>query len=102
MLQTRRLAVRMVRAVICSLAATCCSRAASSASFRVRSRSIAAVSCRARCSWKWADPTVIYSEGRTGLAMVDMWLTTVNPYRLTSPSRVYSPDFKRPRFTGWP
>ncbi|WP_030236759.1 hypothetical protein [Streptomyces sp. NRRL S-350] len=46
-----------------------------------------------------ADPTLIYSEGRTGLAVVDMWLAAVNPYRLTSPSRVYSPDFKRPRLT---
>ncbi|WP_328434586.1 hypothetical protein [Streptomyces sp. NBC_00425] len=52
--------------------------------------------------YEWADPTVIYSEGRTGLPLVDMWLNMVNPYRLSSPSRVYSPDFKRPRFTSWP
>ncbi|MFJ5037939.1 hypothetical protein [Streptomyces parvulus] len=52
--------------------------------------------------YEWADPTVIYSEGRTGLPLVDMWLNVVNPYRLTSPSRVYSPDFKRPRYTAWP
>lgn len=49
-----------------------------------------------------ADPTVIYSEGRTGLPLVDMWLVIVNPYRLTSPSRVYSPDFKYPRVQQWP
>lgn len=49
-----------------------------------------------------ADPTLLYSEGRTGLPMTDLWLAAVNPYRLTSPSRVYSPDLKRPRVTTWP
>ncbi|MGW1989574.1 hypothetical protein [Embleya sp. NPDC001921] len=48
------------------------------------------------------DSTLIYSEGRTGLPLVDLWLATVNPHRLASPSRVYSPDFKRPRTTTWP
>lgn len=49
-----------------------------------------------------ADPTLIFAEGRTGLAAVDLWLRTVNPYGLTSPSRVYSPDYRRPRVTQWP
>ncbi|WP_432001627.1 hypothetical protein [Streptomyces sioyaensis] len=49
-----------------------------------------------------ADPTVIYSEGRTGLPMADAWLAAVNPGRLASASRVYSPDFRRPRLTTWP
>lgn len=49
-----------------------------------------------------ADPTLIYSEGRTGLPLADLWLAAVNPYRLTSPSRVFSPDYKRPRMTQWP
>lgn len=48
------------------------------------------------------DPTLIYSEMRTGLPVTDMWLVSVNPYRHTSPSRVYSPDYKRPRSTTWP
>lgn len=48
------------------------------------------------------DPASVYSEGRTGLPVVDAWLMAVNPYRLDSPSRVYSPDFKRPRVTMWP
>ncbi|MFM9590705.1 hypothetical protein ACKI16_29385 [Streptomyces scabiei] len=52
--------------------------------------------------YEWADPTAIYAEGRTGLPLTDLWLNMVNPYRLTSPSRVYSPDFKRPRMTTWP
>jgi hypothetical protein len=49
-----------------------------------------------------ADPTTIFAEGRTGLPMVDMWLAAVNPHKLTSPSRVLSPDFRRPRVTTWP
>ncbi|WP_405893688.1 hypothetical protein OG272_15640 [Streptomyces sp. NBC_00104] len=48
------------------------------------------------------DPTVLFSQGRTGLPVVDLWLAAVNPYQMTSPSRVYSPDFKRPRVTTWP
>lgn len=51
---------------------------------------------------EFADPTLIYSEGRTGLPLADLWLAAVNPYRMTSPSRVYSPDYKRPRVTTWP
>ncbi|MEV6738730.1 hypothetical protein AB0N14_18065 [Streptomyces sp. NPDC051104] len=50
----------------------------------------------------FGDPTLIYKEGRTGLPLVDLWLSAVNPYGLTSPSRVYSPDFKRPRVQQWP
>jgi hypothetical protein len=49
-----------------------------------------------------ADPTRIFSEGRTGLPLVDLWIRTVNPGGLTSPSRVYSPDFRRPRVQQWP
>lgn len=49
-----------------------------------------------------ADPTLLFQEGRTGLPIVDLWLYSVNPYRLDSPSRVYSPDYRRPRQTTWP
>ncbi|MDH6189122.1 hypothetical protein EES44_24275 [Streptomyces sp. ADI96-15] len=49
-----------------------------------------------------ADPTVIYTEGRTGLPLADAWLATVNPGRLASASRAYSVDFRRPRVTTWP
>jgi hypothetical protein len=48
------------------------------------------------------DPTVAFAEGRTGLPLADLWLATVNPYRLASASRVYSPDMRRPRETVWP
>ncbi|MFC8723769.1 hypothetical protein [Streptomyces bacillaris] len=48
------------------------------------------------------DPTLLYSEGRTGLPLADLWLATVNPYRLPDASRVYSPDYRRPRRTVWP
>lgn len=49
-----------------------------------------------------ADPTTIFTEGRTGLPLVDLWLNAVNPNRLPGPSRVLSPDFRRPRVTSWP
>jgi hypothetical protein len=52
--------------------------------------------------WEKADPTLLYSEGRTGLPSVDLWLHTVNPYRQMSASRVYSPDYRRPRVQQWP
>ncbi|MDX3345876.1 hypothetical protein PV387_03355 [Streptomyces sp. ME02-6987-2C] len=48
------------------------------------------------------DPQVVYSQGRTGLPIVDAWLMAVNPNRLDSPSRVYSPDFRQPRVQQWP
>jgi hypothetical protein len=51
---------------------------------------------------EFADPTLIYTEMRTGLPLTDLWLSTVNPYRQTSPSRVYSPDVRRPRAQTWP
>ncbi|MFE9127825.1 hypothetical protein ACFYOF_20860 [Streptomyces sp. NPDC007148] len=50
----------------------------------------------------FTDPAVMYKEGRTGLPLTDLWLMTTNPYRLASPSRVYSPDWKPPRTTTWP
>lgn len=48
-----------------------------------------------------SEPTSIWREGRTGLPMVDAWLATVNPHSLTQPSRVLSPDMRRPRLTSW-
>ncbi|GAA4567018.1 hypothetical protein [Planotetraspora kaengkrachanensis] len=57
---------------------------------------------RQRVRVEMADPTTIFAEGRTGLPVVDLWLQTVDPDRLHSPSRVYSPDFRRPRVQIWP
>ncbi|WP_327594707.1 hypothetical protein [Streptomyces chartreusis] len=48
------------------------------------------------------DPTVFYSSGWTGVPEADLWLMAVNPGRLSRPSRVYSPDYARPRRTTWP
>ncbi|WP_405759434.1 hypothetical protein OG234_13155 [Streptomyces sp. NBC_01420] len=48
------------------------------------------------------DPTLSYSEGLTGLPLVDLWLAATNPDRLSRPSRVYSVDYARPRKTTWP
>ncbi|MEW2066638.1 hypothetical protein [Streptomyces sp. NPDC007346] len=48
------------------------------------------------------DPFQVYADGRTGLPLADLWLSAVNPYGQPSASRVYSPDFRRPRRTTWP
>jgi hypothetical protein len=40
--------------------------------------------------------------GKTGIPEVDMWIASVNPYKLKSRSRVYSPDRPAPRRTTWP
>lgn len=52
--------------------------------------------------FEFADPTTLYAEGRTGIYEVDLWLNMTNPYRLTSPSRVFSSDYRPPRTTTWP
>lgn len=44
----------------------------------------------------------IFNEGRTGIADVDLWLASVNPYSLTSKSRVLSVDHRPQRVTTWP
>jgi hypothetical protein len=48
------------------------------------------------------DVTLMYAEGLTGVPEADMWLMSINPFRQRYPSRVYSPDFRRPRVTTWP
>lgn len=40
--------------------------------------------------------------GRTGVPEVDMWLMAVNPHKVRSRSRVYSPDRPRVREQTWP
>ena len=37
------------------------------------------------------------TSGKTGLAEIDLWLTSVNPYRMRRRARVYSPDLGRTR-----
>jgi hypothetical protein len=37
------------------------------------------------------------SQGRTGVADVDQWIKSVNPYFLTRPASVWSPDIGRPQ-----
>jgi hypothetical protein len=49
-----------------------------------------------------ADPTELMTGGLTGVVETDRWLAAVNPQGLTSPSRVWSPDYRRPRTTTWP
>lgn len=43
----------------------------------------------------------LYTEGRFGIPEVDRWLMLVNPYRLTSASRVLSVDRGPQRVTTW-
>ncbi|MCA1841574.1 MAG: hypothetical protein LC792_00015 [Actinobacteria bacterium] len=48
-------------------------------------------------------PVLVDGSGfRTGVPEADFWLNSVNPYRATGPSRVYSVDRPRPRTTTWP
>lgn len=46
---------------------------------------------------QFIDPQTFLKDGRTGLYLVDLWLESVNPKSLPSPSRVMSPDAKPPR-----
>lgn len=43
------------------------------------------------------DPMDFLDEGRVGLTEVDLWLASVNPGKLHSPSVVLSPDMRRHR-----
>lgn len=43
------------------------------------------------------DPMEFLSDGRTGLYVVDLFLSTVNPNGLTRPSRAWSPDLPTTR-----
>jgi len=45
------------------------------------------------------DPASLLENGLTGIAMVDLWVRSVNPARKAQRSRVYSPDSRGPRFT---
>ena len=50
---------------------------------------------------EFAEAGALYTEGRLGIPAVDRWIMLVNPYNLTSPSRVLSPDARRQRVTTW-
>lgn len=41
------------------------------------------------------DPMQVFAEGLTGIALVDGWLRSVNPHKLSRRSRVWSPDVAR-------
>lgn len=45
------------------------------------------------------DPTALLDQGLTGLANVDLWVRSVNPFRRPQRSRVYSPDVPKGRFS---
>lgn len=46
-----------------------------------------------------ADPTELLANGLTGVANVDLWIRSVNPYARAQRSRVYSPDLAGPRYS---
>jgi hypothetical protein len=48
----------------------------------------------------YPDMNDLFSRGRTGLYLADIWISTVNPNRLTNRSRTYSVDRPQPRRTG--
>ncbi|CAL9613544.1 hypothetical protein SUDANB1_05677 [Streptomyces sp. enrichment culture] len=88
------LALNALSAYVCHLAKSCGN---GGCGCRLQqSRNLSRVS-RQGVDLEFGDPTTAYSELRTGIPEVDLWLTVVNPYRQTSPSRVWSPDFRRPR-----
>lgn len=41
---------------------------------------------------EFADPQQIFTDGRTGIEVVDFFIRSANPYGLASPMRVLSPD----------
>lgn len=45
------------------------------------------------------DPTSLLDNGLTGIALVDLWIRSVNPTHKAARSRVYSPDLSGPRFS---
>lgn len=85
-------AVAAVSALTCHLVKGC-----SPGSCGCRAASNVTKLQRQGVTMEMADPTVLYADGRTGIAVVDAWLMSVNPDRVHSPSRVYSPDLRRPR-----
>lgn len=48
---------------------------------------------------EFTEATELRLHGWTGIPAADAWLRAVNPYGQSSPSRVYSVDYRRPRFT---
>lgn len=42
------------------------------------------------------DPAVFLKEGKTGVPLVDLWLSAVNPHKLSSPPSVWWPEADTP------
>lgn len=51
---------------------------------------------------EFAEATELRLNGWTGVPATDAWLRAVNPTGASSPSRVWSPDYRRPRWTRTP
>ena len=85
-------------ALVCHLIRGCSSGCGCDASTRSNLTRVQ----RQGVTMEMADPNVLFEQGRTGIREVDLWLSMANPYRLTSKSRVMSPDYKPQRVTTWP
>lgn len=48
------------------------------------------------------DPMTFIEKGKTGLYLVDLWLTAVNPKARVRRAGIYSPDLPTTRRTTWP
>lgn len=48
------------------------------------------------------DPMTFIRDGLTGLYLVDMWVSSVNPRGLPRRAAILSPDMVQPRKTTWP
>lgn len=44
-------------------------------------------------SMQMVDPVALFENMQTGISEVDLWITAVNPHRLSAPSAVSSPDY---------
>jgi hypothetical protein len=51
-------------------------------------------------TFQFPDVSTMLSEGKTGLYLVDLFLATENPNRLSSRGRIYSPDHRAVRRQG--
>lgn len=82
------LGIRAVKALATELAKACIPEEADSCALPERVTNIV----RQGVSMTLLDPFDFFSEGRTGIYIVDLFLSAVNPAGLRRPSKAWSPD----------
>lgn len=85
-------------ALVCSLLKTCGHTGSCGCKIPSNARRLS----RQGVDQEFLTATELRAMGLTGIPEVDDWLRVVNPYGQSSPSRVYSPDMPRARFTPRP